>query len=91
MFTQSIPNRNLGEVVDKFRKHQGREKDIPVKAKEILEQLQNIDSIEIQTLLLNHLSQSIKVRSTEKKVIKFSIWKSNIPFYLIYWNKRLTT
>ena len=76
IFTQLIPNRNLGEVLDKFRKQQGREKDIPVKAKEILDQLQNIDSIEIQTLLLNHLSQSIKVRSTEKKVINMEIQHS---------------
>ena len=73
MLNQLIPNRNLGEVVEKFRKQQGGEKDIPVKAKEVLDQLQNIDSIEIQTLLLNHLSRSIKERNTEKKVINIEI------------------
>ena len=44
-----------------------------MKAKEVLDQLQNIDSIEIQTLLLNHLSRSIKERNTEKKVINIEI------------------
>ena len=73
MLNQLIPNRNLGEVVEKFRKQQGGEKDIPVKAKEVLDQLQNIDSIEIQTLLLNHLSQSIKEKNTKKKVINTEI------------------
>lgn len=71
--SQLIPNRNLGEVVEKFRKQQGKEKGIPVKAKEVLDQLQNIDSVEIQTLLLNHLSQSIKAKSTEKKVTNMKI------------------
>ena len=71
---QLIPNRNLGEVVEKFKKHQGGEnQDIPVKAKEVLGQLENIDSIEVKTLLLNHLSQSIRERSKERKVANMEV------------------
>ena len=70
---QLIPYRNLGEVVEKFKKQEGENQDIPVKAKEVLDQLQNIDSIEIQTLLVNHLSQLIRRRNKEKKVADMEI------------------
>ena len=77
LLNQLIPNRNLGEIVEKFKKQQvGQNQDIPMKPKEVLDQLQNINSIEVQTLLLNHLSQSIRGRNKEKKVVNMEIQHS---------------
>ena len=79
---QLILNRNLSKVVEKFKKqHVQLNQNIPVEAKKLIDQLQSINYVEVQTLPLGCLSQSIQERNKEKKL---SIWKFNIPFYPAY-------
>lgn len=74
---QLIPNRNLGKVVENFKIQQEWEnEDLPEKAKEVLNQLQTIDSFEVQTLLLNHLSQSIRERNKDNQTANMEIQHS---------------
>ena len=49
---------------------------MPVKAKEVIDQLQSIDSVEVQTLLLRYLSQFIKARNMGKKFVNMEIQHS---------------